>query len=604
MTISTTRLEESPPGPPRSEPPAAKPSKVERAKTTSRALRGTVVETLDAGDGPFGDEDVQILKFHGIYQQDDRDARRIRRLTGDAKEHWFMVRAKIPGGELTPDQYLALDHIAGRHSDASLRLTTRQGVQLHGVLLGDLKPAVAAMNRALLSTFAACGDVERNVMAPAAPWKREIYSDARVLAAEIATDLCPRTGAYHQIWLDGERYDTGDPEPQAASHEQEPFYGDGYLPRKLKTAIAIAGELGDDTVDVHAQDIGIVLIPESSTSGSEGVEAVQILVGGGLGMTHRKADTYARIGTPLGTVRRHQVVAAVRAIAAVFRDHGNRSDRRHARLKYLIDEWGLDRFLRTVQEQLDFELSPPRDLDCLPHPDLLGRHDQGDGRSFYGVFVAEGRIADTPRIRLRTALRRAVLALRPRVLLTPDQNILFGDLSDADVDALEQILSAHGIALPGELSQVRRNAVACPALPTCGLALTESERVMPDIVRDLEAELSRHGLEGGELAVRMTGCPNGCARPYTADLGIVGSGLGVYDLYVGGGLARGRLADLWAVKVPQHEIAASLAPLFARWAAERVAGESLGDFYLRTFRAGSPRTRLTGDKSSPASITA
>ena len=590
MTSIATSTTEAPPQ------VATKPSKVEIAKSSSEALRGTVAETLRSDADGFGHDDVQVLKFHGIYQQDDRDARKVRRLTGEEKEHRFMVRAKIPGGELTADQYLSLDAIAGNHAGASLRLTTRQGVQLHGIVKGELKPTVAAMNRALLSTLAACGDVERNVMAPPAPLAHGAFVDARRLAQEIAADLCPRTNAYHQIWLDGERYETGDPEPDGV----ESFYGDAYLPRKLKTAIALVGDgLSDDTVDVHAQDVGLIAVAEGNRIGR-----VQILVGGGLGMTHRKADTFARIATPLGSVPRDRAIDAVRAVAAVFRDHGNRSDRRHARLKYLIEDWGLQRFRRQVETRLGFELDPPLDIGPLRHPDHLGRHDQGEGRFFYGVFVAEGRIADTPRRRVRTALRRVVEALRPRVLLTPDQNLLLADLTEDDAEAVEQILAAHGVPLPGDLSRVRRHGVACPALPTCSLALTESERVMDDVVADLDAELARHGLEDAELAVRMTGCPNGCARPYTADLGVVGSGLGQYDLYVGGGLARGRLGDLWATKVPQGEIATSLSPLFARWAAEREPDESLGDFYVRTYRHGEPRSLLSGDKSWPASSAA
>jgi len=571
-------------------PRAPKLSEVERAKTASRGLRGRVAETL-ASDAPaFEHDDVQVLKFHGIYQQDDRDARRIRRLTGADKEHWFMVRCKIPGGELTADQYLALDRIAGRHGNASLRITTRQGLQLHCVLKDELKPAVASINRALVSTLAACGDVERNVMAPPAPYAGGAWAEARRLAAEIAAELCPRTRAYHQIWLDGERVETGDPPPA----DDEPFYGDGYLPRKLKTAVALPE---DDSVDVHAQDIGLIAIPDGDGGAIHGVV---LLAGGGLGMTHKKADTFARIGTSVGWVERRHAVAAVRAVAEVFRDHGNRSDRRHARLKYLIEEWGLDRFRRELASRIDFPLAPPVETGPLRHRDHLGLHDQGDGRWFYGVFVAEGRIADTPCRRTRTALRRIVQTLRPRVLLTPDQNLLLADLDAGGGEAVEQILAAYGVPLPSELSRVRRHGVACPALPTCGLALADAERAMDDVVAALEVELARHGLDAEEIAVRMTGCPNGCARPYTADIGIVGRSPGVYDLYVGGGLARGRLADLWDEQVPIDRIAESLSPLLAEWAGGRRGGEGLGDYFQRAHRGGSIRTLLTGDKSVPA----
>ena len=563
-----------------------KQSKVERAKAASRFLRGTLAETLASDEPAFGADDVQVLKFHGIYQQDDRDVRKVRRALGQDKEHNFMIRAKIPGGRLTAGQYLALDRLAERVTwNRSLRVTTRQGLQLHGVIKGDLRETLRSLNTALVSTLAACGDVERNVMAPPAPRSDPAHRSVRALADEIAEELCPRTAAYHQIWLDGERIG---PEPR---EDEEPLYGEQYLPRKFKTAIALPD---DNSVDVRAHDVGLVAVIEDGA-----FRGLNVLVGGGLGMTHKKPDTFARLGTRLGFVERSHAVDLVRTVAAIFRDHGNRADRRHARLKYLIEEWGEKSFRDEVVSRADFEIHPWVETEPLRHRDHLGPHPQGDGRFYYGVFVENGRIADTPTRRTKTALAKAIATFGTDVIFTPSQDVLLADLEEDDVQTLEKVLDAYRVTVPRELPGVRRYAMACPALPTCGLALTESERVMPEAVDAVEDLLADHGLEDEPITVRMTGCPNGCARPYTADVGFVGRGLEKYDVYVGGGLDGDRLGDLWATEVPLAELAESIAPLVARWAAERRPEEPLGAYYHRTYRNGEAPGTLTGAKDLP-----
>jgi sulfite reductase (ferredoxin) len=558
---------------------SAKPeSKVEVAKRNGRHLRGSIAETLGSDATHFAPDDIHLLKFHGTYQQDSRDERRGREAAGEEKAYSFMVRVAIPAGAVTAEQYLALDELADRHANGTLRVTTRQGFQFHGVLKGDLKPTIAGINRELLTTTAACGDVQRNVMGCSAPLADADHAAVRGVAESLARELRPTSRAYHEIWLDGEK--------QVSTEEEEPFYGNRYLPRKFKTAVGLSV---DNCVDIYSQDVGLLAIV---TDGR--IRGFNLLVGGGLGMTHHKADTTARLAQPLGFVPTAHGVDAVRIVAAIFRDHGNRSDRRHARLKYLIAEWGVERFRDEFQRRASFELAPPVPLPPLPFHDHLGRHRQPDGRYFYGIFIQSGRIADTPGRALKTALRDIVSRLRPGVRLTGQQNLLLTDLVAGGVDAIERTLRDHGITLPLELSAARRFSLACPALPTCGLAVAESERAIPGILDQFESELEGLGLREAPLTIRMTGCPNGCARPYTADLAFVGRSLGLYNVYVGGRLAGDRLVDLYRADVPMEDLLSSVRPLLARWAAERSDGEGLGDFYQRIIGRSASRTAVTG----------
>ncbi len=562
-----------------------KESKVEIAKRAGRHLRGTISETLGAHVSHFGGDDLTLLKFHGTYQQDDRDARRGRD-EGQEKAFSFMVRVALPAGALDAEQYLALEAIADRWANGTLRVTTRQGFQFHGVLKDGLKATIAEVNHRLMTTLAACGDVSRNVMGCPAPMDDEAHAAVRAAARGIAERLRPASRAYHEIWLDGEK--------QVSTEREEPFYGDVYLPRKFKTGVALST---DNCVDIWSQDVGLVAAVDGRS-----IRGFTVLVGGGLGMTHHKADTAARLAQPLGFVAPEHAVEAVRIVAAIFRDYGNRADRRHARLKYLVAEWGMDRFRTEFESRADFPLGPAPDLTALPYHDHLGRHRQPDGRWFYGVFVQSGRIADGEHQRLKTALHEIVRRLGPGVRLTGQQNVLLTDLDDAGVKTVESILQGHGVTPPEALSASRRFSMACPALPTCGLAVAESERAMPEVLDQFEAELDALGLRDEPLTIRMTGCPNGCARPYTADIAFVGRSLGLYNVYVGGGLGGDRVVDLFRADVKFEELLEAVRPLLLRWASERTGGEGLSDFYQRLTGRTDRRTWITGREVPTAEL--
>ncbi|HEY7505959.1 MAG TPA: NADPH-dependent assimilatory sulfite reductase hemoprotein subunit [Gemmatimonadales bacterium] len=564
----------------------SKESKVEFAKREGRHLRGTIAEQLGVGGSHFEGDDVTLLKFHGTYQQDDRDARK-RRENGE-KTYAFMVRVALPAGALDAGQYLALEEIADRWANGTLRVTTRQGFQFHGVLKRDLKATIAQVNRRLMTTLAACGDVSRNVMGCPAPLDDEVHQAVRSAARGIAEGLRPASKAYHEIWLDGKQ--------QVSTQEEEPFYGEVYLPRKFKTGVALAS---DNCVDIWSQDVGLVAIANGRT-----ITGFNVLVGGGLGMTHHKADTTARLAQPLGMVTAEHAVEAVRIVAGIFRDHGNRADRRHARLKYLLAEWGMERFRAEFERRADFALAPAVELPSLPYHDHLGRHRQPDGRWFYGVFVQSGRISDSGAARLKTALHEIVTRHRPGVRLTGQQNVLLTDLDDAGVNAVETILRQHGVTPAHELSAARRFSMACPALPTCGLAVADSERAIPEVLDRFEAELTALGLRDEPLTIRMTGCPNGCARPYTADIAFVGRSLGLYNVYVGGGLGGDRVVDLFRADVRFDELLDAVRPLLTRWAAERAPGEGLSDFYQRLVGRAERRASISGREEPSAELVA
>ena len=541
-------------------------SAVEKIKQASHGLRGSLAPELAADTSHFEDEAAQLLKFHGVYQQDDRDTRRQRSDAGLDPAYAFMVRCKIPGGVVTAEQYLALDELAGRYGNGTLRVTTRQDNQFHSVVKGDLKATIRALNDALVTTLGACGDVQRNVMCCPAPLPGGLRDQALAVARHISARLLPRTRAYHEIWLNGDQVAEGAPAP-------EPIYGQRYLPRKFKTAIAFSD---DNCTDVYSNDLGFVVIPDGDS-----VAGFNVLVGGGLGMTHGKKVTYPRLADPLGFATPEDVVAVAEAVITLQRDYGDRSDRRHARLKYLLDDRGLDWFRGQVEQRLGRSLPPPAPLRISDVHDHLGWHDQGGGSSFYGLFIENGRIQDTEDVRLRTGVRRIVEVFRAGVHFTPQQNLLLTGIAERRRAALDAMLADHGVHPAGVISTVRRWSMACPALPTCGLALAEAERALPGVIDELEGELERLGFADLRLTVRMTGCPNGCARPYTADLAFVGRSADKYTIFVGGSVLGTRLATEYADLVPRHRLVARVRPLLERYRAERLPGEGLGDFCCR-----------------------
>lgn len=544
-------------------------SKIENIKASSNHLRGTIAEEL-AGDAPaFTEESAQVLKFHGVYQQDDRDRRKEARTRGLDKHHQMMIRTRIPGGAVSPEGYLAHDEIAGRWGDGTLRVTTRQDFQLHGVLKGDLRQSVRAINEALMTTLGGCGDQERNIMCCPAPVSDRFRAEVCAFLGDLVPALTPRTRAYHEVWIDGAVESLGQPED-----EVEDLYGELYLPRKFKSAIALEG---DNCVDVYSNDLGLVM----RRGPDGGLVGVDVLVGGGLGRTANKPETFPAVGKPLAFVEPDQAVAVCRAVVSVQRDHGDRVNRRHARLKYLIHDRGIDWFRERVQERLRFRLGPSRPLRWEPVDDHLGWHEQGDGRLYYGVYVENGRIRDQDELALRSALRELVSWLRPRLRLTPQQNVILAGIAPGDRDGVERVLRDHGVPLSDELSNTLRHSMACPAYPTCGLAVAEAERVLPGMIRRVEVLVRELGLAEERISIRMTGCPNGCARPYLGDVGFVGTTLGKYDVFLGGDFDGTRLNSLYAHNVPLDQIPELLRQPLAAFRSERVPREGFGDWCQR-----------------------
>jgi sulfite reductase (ferredoxin) len=558
-------------------------SKSERIKNESANLRGQIETELQQETSRFSEDQVQLLKFHGTYQQENRDQRQTRKAAGEEKAYQFMVRSRIPGGVLTADQYLAEDELAGRYANGTLRITTRQGFQLHGILKGDLRATIHEINEALLSTLAACGDVNRNVMACSAPLASRVHARVHEIAHNIAMHLAPRSKAYHEIWIDGEQVQTVQ---QQETEEVEPIYGPTYLPRKFKVGVAFPG---DNCIDVYTQDIGLVAHLEDEGAESERLSGFTILVGGGLGMTHGKADTYPHLALPLCYVTADEVTEVVETIVTIQRDYGDRQNRKHARMKYVVAERGIPWFRAELENRLGRSLQDPRPLVWHDVDDHLGWHEQGDGRWFIGLYIENGRVKDAGELRLRTALREIIAEFRPGIHLTPQQNILLTDLSQEQREALTARLTAYGITTDPNKLGLRRLAMACPALPTCGQALAEAERISPSIVEQIEADLLALGLENEPVSVRITGCPNGCVRPYMGDIGIVGRSKDIYNLYIGGDQPNTRLNTLYAELVRTENLAATIRPLLEIWRDERQPGEKFGDFsyrvgveYLRT----------------------
>jgi len=543
-------------------------SEVERIKADSAGLWGPLAtEIADDTTTHLSEDAKQILKFHGSYQQEDRDQRRERKKAGLEPAYMFMVRSKLPGGVLTAEQYLLHDQITDRYGDGTLRVTTRQGFQLYGVLKGNLRATIHELNEALVTTLGACGDVVRNVCTCPAPHAGRHREEVIELARLVRDETLPRTRAYHDIWVDGSRV------TQVLSPEPDPLYGERYLPRKFKITFAFPE---DNCTDIYANDLGFLVVAQGGA-----IVGYNVVVGGSFGQTHGKAETYPRLASHLGFVRPDDVVEVAKAIIAVQRDHGNRENRKRARLKYLLDERGVDWFRDQVELQLGRPLEPWAPVDVSDVEDHLGWHEQDNGRWFLGVFIENGRIKDEGSLRLRSALRTIVVRFRTGVHLTMQQNLLLTDVAPEDREEIDRILLEHNVLPSEHLTLIRRHSMACPALPTCPLAVAESERVFPEVLDELEVALSRLGLSGESIIVRMTGCPNGCARPYNAELAFVGRSLNKYVVYVGGNAEGTRMAEVYADLVPLNELVDTVRPLLERYSEERLPGERFGDFWAR-----------------------
>lgn len=557
---------------------AGKPSALEDLKVQSNYLRGEIAEELVDGLDHFGKDSIQLLKTHGTYQQDDRDARASNRGAGGAKAgkaYSFMVRTKIPGGKLTSAQLLEELDLADEVGNTTLRVTTRQGLQLHGVIKERLQETIRRINEVQLSTLAACGDVERNVMCCPAPHHQDaVHAEMQDLADRLAIHLCPRTTAYHEIWLkDSEGGEETLVGGGSNGHVVEPIYGPTYLPRKFKTAIGLPG---DNCVDLYSNDLGLMAICEDFR-----IIGYNVLVGGGFGVTPSAAKTFPAVAQRMAFITPDQAVDVATAVIMVQRDFGNRSDRKVARLKYLIHDWGLERFKAKVEEYYGRPLAAPHPDDVRGFDDHLGWHEQGDGRWFYGLNVENGRILDNETTQLKTALREICTRLRPNLRLTSHQSILFTDLAEQDRGALEEILVRHQVTLSHEISLARRWSMACVAWPTCGLSITEAERFLPNVIDLLDVELARLGLSQETFTVRMTGCPNGCARPYNSDVGLVGKAAGKYTVFLGGRLLGDRLNFIYKDMVPGEEIVPTLVPVLTYFKHAREPEETFGDFCHR-----------------------
>ena len=546
----------------------AEHSPVERIKQASRLLRGTLVESLaDPLTGAIREDDTALIKFHGSYQQDDRDIREERRQQKLEPAYSFMIRTRLPGGVCTPQQWLALDGIARRYGNGTLRLTTRQAFQFHGVIKTELKTTMAAINATLIDTIAACGDVNRNVLASANPVASRAHAVVHDWAKKLSEHLLPRTRAYHEVWLDGERV--------AGTDEVEPIYGPTYLPRKFKAAIAVPPV---NDVDVFAHDLGFIAIVENGE-----LVGFNVTVGGGLGASHGEPATYPRLADVVGFVEPEQLLSVAEAVVTTQRDFGDRTNRKHARLKYTIDDRGLDWFVAEITRRTRFPLEPARPFEFTSNGDRFGWVEGFDGRWHLTLRIESGRVADTASGAKLAGLREIAKVHRGDFRLTPNQNLIIANVEPAARQFIDALVLRYGLDAHARATPVRRDALACVALPTCPLAMAEAERYLPGFLQRVEERLAVHGLLNEPLVLRITGCPNGCARPYLAEIALIGKAPGRYNLYLGGDGRGQRLNVLYRENVDEPTIMAALDEAFVRYATERRPQERFGDF---TWRAG------------------
>ncbi len=540
---------------------------VERIKADSRHLRGSIVESLaNPLTGALADDDTQLSKFHGFYQQDDRDIRSERKRQRLEPAYSFMIRARVPAGICTTAQWLNMDAIATKHANGTIRLTTRQALQLHGVIKSKLKDAISGINNEMMDTLAACGDVNRNVMAPTLFDLSSVHRQVQAHAARLSEHLTPATRAYHEIWLDGEKIESSKP-------EQEPIYGSTYLPRKFKSAFVVPPQ---NDVDVFAQDLGFIAIVEGGQ-----LTGYNVVVGGGMGMSHGEPDTYPRLAEALGFCTPAQVLAVAEAVLTTQRDFGDRTNRKHARLKYTIDDHGIEWLREQVAERSGLSLGESRKFAFVGNGDVYGWQKDDAGHWHYTLFIENGRVADVGDRKLMSGLREIARIHVGDFRLTPNQNMSISDVGEENKAAIEKLLTDYGIENSRRASPLRLNSMACVAMPTCALAMAESERYLPSLIDKIEVAIADAGLVDAPITIRMTGCPNGCARPYIAEIGLVGKGPGRYNLYLGAGFAGDRLGCLYRDNADEAEILQALSPLFIRYADERDSGERFGDFLLR-----------------------
>ncbi|ACT00449.1 assimilatory sulfite reductase (NADPH) hemoprotein subunit [Paenibacillus sp. JDR-2] len=552
------------------EPVGGPPSDVEHLKLESNYLRGSLTDSLaNRITGGLPDLDNRLLKFHGSYMQDDRDYRNEREKQKLEPYYQFMLRVVTPGGVATPEQWLLMDSLADKYGTGSLKLTTRQAFQLHGVLKWNLKKTIQEINAAMLSTLAACGDVSRNVMCNPNPYQSELHSEVFHWSQQLTSHLAPKTPAYHEIWLDGEKVVDG-----AEQGEVEPIYGPVYLPRKFKIGIAVPPS---NDVDVYSQDLGYIAI-----LGEDGkLAGFNVCVGGGMGMTHGDTATYPQLAKVIGFVTPDQVLDLAEKVVTIQRDYGNRSVRKYARFKYTIDRHGLPWFMDELQDRLGWELAPAREFHFEHTGDRYGWIKGKDGKWNLNLYVQAGRVVDTEDNKLRSALREIAKIHTGDFRLTANQNLVIANVTAQKKTKIVALLKEFGIAEGSNYSALRRSALSCVALPTCGLAMAEAERYLPSLIDRLEPILANAGLQDQEINIRMTGCPNGCARPALGEISFIGKSPGKYNMYMGAGFTGDRLSKMYKENIGEDEIIDTLTPIIDRYASERNKGENFGDFVIR-----------------------
>jgi len=549
-------------------PDPTTPTHNEVLKENDPTLAGNLAATMaDPAADRFSDDDTQFLKFHGAYQQDDRDLRK----TG--KKYMMMIRGRIPGGVMTAAQWITFDDLATNYGNDTLRVTTRQSIQFHGVVLSGLGPLIKKINESLLSTLAACGDVNRNVTAsptPAISKARElVYQDS----VKLANALSPQTSAYHSIWIDGQQLNLEDP---ANKNFVDPLYGKTYLPRKFKASFVIPPV---NDMDIFTNDLGYIAI----TDGDQLI-GYNVAVGGGMGRSHNNEQTFPRLADVLGFITPDKVVDVAKAVLTIHRDFGDRTNRKHARLKYVVEEHGVEWVRNEVSQRAGLTIEAARPYNFTTTGDLYGWHRGVDGKLFLTLFVETGRIKNVEGHSQKLAFR-AVAEQFPHIefRLSANQNVIIANIADADREGITALLASHGVKVDNQTSIMHAAAMACPSLPTCGLGLAESERMLPALIDRIEKLGAEHGLGGEEIIIRSTGCPNGCARPYMAEIAFVGKAPGRYQLWLGGNAAGTRLNRVYKEVIKEAELEAELGPLFQRWKAERTTGERFGDFAARVF---------------------
>jgi len=544
---------------------------VEGIKQESRLLRGTIAEEIASSTACFNSDNIQLLKFHGSYQQDNRDLRVERKKAGLDKAYSMMLRLRIPGGRCKADQFLSMLDVCEELGNSTIKITTRQTIQLHGIVKDNLRPTIKRVNELALSTLAACGDVNRNIMCCPAKKVGPVHAELARITDELTEAMAPQTKAYHELWVS--EPGSSDKELVGGGQEDEPLYGPTYLPRKFKMGIALPE---DNCIDIYTQDLGLLAIVREDV-----IIGYNVLVGGGMGTTPAKKVTYPALGKRMAFVTPDQVVGVCQAILKVQRDNGNRSDRKTARMKYLVDRWGIEKFRQEVEKYFGSTLQ-----DCTPDEvsgvdDHMGWQEQGDGKWSYGLNIENGRLYDNEKVQFKAAIRAICSEFDTEIRMTGHQSLIFTDIDESQRDRLIELITQHNIPTTEQTSTVRRWSMACVALPTCGLAITESERRLPGLIDGLEQPLAKLGLDRERFTIRMTGCPNGCARPYNADIALVGKAKDRYTLYVGGGWLGNRLAYIYKDLVPDADLVNEIVGVFAAYKANRTEGESVGDFCSR-----------------------